>query len=107
MRSTQTERKQRTAETVCYLSKLNTEEHVKIEVDMSEFEPTGSERRKLGTYEEIKKYIFDKYGFKVSTLYITQIKKKCGLDLRPNYNLSKDETYKQPQCTPEKEGVVT
>ena len=48
-------------ETVVYLSKLKSDEHVKAEVDMSEFEPTGSERRKLGTYEEIKKYILEKY----------------------------------------------
>ena len=52
-------------ETVVYLSKLKSDEHVKVEVDISEFEPT--ERRKLGTYEEIKKYILDKYGFKVPT----------------------------------------
>ena len=93
-------------ETVVYLSKLKSDEHVKVEVDMSEFEPTGSERRKLGTYEEIKKYILDKYGFKVPTLYISQIKRKVGVDLRPNYNPAKNDGYKQPQCTPEKEEAI-
>ena len=93
-------------ETVVYLSKLKSDEHVKVEVDMSEFEPTGSERRKLGTYEEIKKYILDKYGFKVPTLYISQIKRKVGVDLRPNYNPAKSDSYKQPQCTPEKEEAI-
>ena len=93
-------------ETVVYLSKLKSDEHVKVEVDMSEFEPTGSERRKLGTYEEIKKYILDKYGFKVPTLYISQIKRKVGVDLRPNYNPAKNDSYKQPQCTPEKEEAI-
>lgn len=80
-------------ETVVYLSKLKSDEHVKVEVDMSEFEPTGSERRKLGTYEGIKKYILEKYGFKVPTLYISQIKRKVGVDLRPNYNPSKNEKW--------------
>ena len=93
-------------ETVVYLSKLKSDEHVKVEVDMSEFEPTGSERRKLGTYEEIKKYILEKYDFKVPTLYISQIKRKVGVDLRPNYNPAKNDSYKQPQCTPEKEEAI-
>lgn len=93
-------------ETVVYLSKLNTDGHVKVEVDMSEFEPTGSERRKIGTYAEIKKYVEKKYGFKVSTLYISQIKKKCGLNLRPSYNPPKKEDYEQPQCPPEKEEAI-
>ena len=56
-----------------------------------------------GTYEHIKEYILSKYGFKVSTLYIAQIKKKHGLELRDNYNKSKKENSKVPECSKEKE----
>ena len=44
---------------------------------------------------------------KVSSLYISQIKRKCGLDVGRNYNLSKKEDAKVPQCPPEKEAAIT
>ena len=44
----------------------------------------------------------ERTGLKVSSLYIAQIKKKCGLDVRENFNLPKSENARQPQCTPEK-----
>lgn len=60
------------------------------------------------TYEKIKAYILEQTGLKVSSLYIAQIKKKCGLDIGENYNLSKSENARQPQCTctPEKEEAI-
>lgn len=58
------------------------------------------------TYEQIKEYVLNKFGFKVSTLYIAQIKKKCGIELRENYNKSKKEKQVIPQCTPEKEEAI-
>ena len=58
------------------------------------------------TYEKIKAYILEQTGLKVSSLYIAQIKKKCGLDVGENYNLSKSENVRQPQCTPEKEDAI-
>ena len=58
------------------------------------------------TYPKIKAYVKEKYGFNVSSLYIAQIKDKCGLDKRLNYNLSKEEGVKVPQCPPEKEVAI-
>ena len=58
-------------------------------------------------YEEIKAYVLEKYGLKVSGLYISQVKRKCGLDVGQNYNLSKKEDVKVPQCPPEKEAIIT
>lgn len=58
------------------------------------------------TYAKIKEYILEKFGLKVPTLYIAQIKKKCGIDLRDNYDKSKKEKQVIPQCTPEKEEAI-
>jgi len=58
------------------------------------------------TYEEIQNYILEKFGFKVFILYIEQIKKKCGIVPRENYNKSKKEKQVIPQCTPEKEEAI-
>ena len=58
------------------------------------------------TYEQIKTYVLEKHGLKVSSLYISQVKRKCGLDVGQNYNLSKKEEAKVPQCQPEKEAAI-
>ncbi|MDU6898168.1 MAG: 23S rRNA methyltransferase [Haemophilus parainfluenzae] len=58
------------------------------------------------TYEKIKEYALGKFGFKVSTSYIAQIKKKCGVVLREHYNKSQKEKQVIPQCTPEKEEAI-
>ena len=58
------------------------------------------------TYEQIKAYALEQTGLKVSSLYIAQIKKKCGLDIGENFNLPKSESAKQPKCTPEKEEAI-
>ena len=68
-------------------------------MDLSEFEGKA-------TYEQIKAYVLEKTGLKVSSLYIAQIKKKCGLDVDENFNLSKSDNARQPQCTPEKEEAI-
>ena len=65
---------------------------------------TAAERK--ATYDEIKAYVLEKYGLKVSSLYISQVKRKCGLDVGPNYNLSKKEDTKVPQCPPKKEAAI-
>ena len=57
-------------------------------------------------YEQIKAYVLEQTGLKVSSLYIGQIKKKCGLDVGENFNLPKSENARQPQCTPEKEEAI-
>ena len=66
---------------------------------------TEAERRQA-TYEQIKEYVLEETGLKVSSLYIAQIKKKCGLDVGENFNPAKSENARQPQCTPEKEDAI-
>ena len=58
------------------------------------------------TAAEIKAYVLQKHGLKVSSLYISRVKRKCGLDVGKNYNLSKKEDVKVPQCPPEKEAAI-
>lgn len=91
-------------ETVCLLSKLQSKEHIEIEVTMDEMNLTSAESK--ATYDEIKAYVLEKHGLKVSSLYISQVKRKCGLDVGQNYNLSKKEDAKVPQCPPEKEAAI-
>ena len=86
------------------MSKLNSKEHIEVELDMDELDLTTVESK--ATYEEIKEYVPEKYGLKVSSLYISQIKRKCGLDIGQNYNLSKKEDAKVPQCPLEKEAAI-
>ena len=58
------------------------------------------------TYKQIQNYVLEKFGFKVSTLYIAQVKKKQGLEIREYYNISKNESQKVPQCSIEKEEAI-
>ena len=66
---------------------------------------TEAERRQA-TYEQLKAYVLEQTGLKVSSLYIAQIKKKCGMDVGENFNLAKSENARQPQCTSEKEDAI-
>ena len=93
-----------TVETVVLLSKLNTKQHIEVELNLDELDLTAAESK--ATYDEIKAYVLEKYGLKVSSLYISQVKRKCGLDVGQNYNLSKKEDAKVPQCPPEKEAAI-
>ncbi len=92
-------------ETVCLLSKLQSKEHIEIEVKMDELDLTAAEKK--ATYEEIREYIFEHTGLKVSHLYIAQVKQKYGIIERENYNKPKSEDTRQPQCPPEKEKAIT
>ena len=92
-------------ETVCLLSKLQSKEHIEIEVKMDELDLTSAESK--ATYEEIREYVFEHTGLKVSHLYIAQVKQKYGIIERENYNKPKSENAKQPQCPPEKEKAIT
>lgn len=92
-------------ETVCLLSKLKRKEHIEIEVKMDEMDLTSAESK--ATYEEIKAYVLEHTGLKVSSLYIAQVKQKYGIIDRENYNKPKSEDAKQPQCPPEKEKAIT
>lgn len=94
----------RHVETVALLSKLNTEHHLDLEI--GEDELSEIDFSKDATYGEIKKYVLDKYGLKVSSLYIAQVKRKHGLIERVNYNVSNKEDQVVPQCPPEKEKAI-
>ena len=86
------------------MSKLRAKQHIEIDLSMDELDLTAAESK--ATYDEIKAYVLEKHGLKVSSLYISQIKRKCGLDVGQNYNLSKKEDAKVPQCPPEKEAAI-
>ena len=92
-------------ETVVLLSKGMIDSR-KVKVDFSLEDMELSEFKGKATYEQIKAYVLEQTGLKVSSLYIAQIKKKCGLDVGENFNLPKSENVKQPQCTPEKEEAI-
>ena len=79
----------------------------KVKVDFSLEDMDLSEFKGKATYEQIKAYVLEQTGLKVSSSYIAQIKKKCGWDVGENFNLPKSETEKQPQCTQEKEEAIT
>ena len=91
-------------ETVVLLSKLNAKQHIEVELNLDELDLTAAESK--ATYEEIKEYVLEKHGLKVSSLYISQVKRKCGLDVGKNYNLSKKADAKVPQCPSEKEAAI-
>ncbi len=91
-------------ETVCLLSKLHANQHIEVELQMDELDLTAAESK--ATYEEIKKYVLKQSGLKVSNLYIAQVKQKCGIIERENYNLPKSENSRQPKCPPEKEVAI-
>lgn len=91
-------------ETVCLLSKLHSDQHIEVEVKMDELDLTAAESK--ATYEEIKDYVLEHTGLKVSSLYIAQVKEKCGIIERVNYNVPKSENSRQPKCPPEKEAAI-
>ena len=91
-------------ETVVLLSKGMVDSR-KVKVDFS-LEDMDLSVKGKATYEQIKAYVLEQTGLKVSSLYIAQIKKKCGLDVGENFNLPKSENARQPQCTPEKEDAI-
>lgn len=88
-------------ETVVLLSKGEIDsKKVRVEFSLEDMDMSGFQ--KGATYEQIKAYVLEHSGLKVSSLYISQIKRKCGLEVGQNYNLSKKEDAKVPQCPPEK-----
>lgn len=91
-------------ETICLLSKLNVNHHIEVELNLDELDLTDVEKK--ATYEEIKAYVLENTGLKVSNLYIAQVKQKYGIIERENYNKPKSENARQPQCPPEKENAI-
>lgn len=88
------------------LSKLksNKLKHINVELEMDKLDLTAAESK--ATYADIKDYVFYKHELKVSNLYIAQVKQKCGIIERENYNKPKNENTKQPKCPPEKEAAI-
>ena len=77
---------------------------IEIDLDLDELDATSAELK--ATYQEIKDYVLKEFGLKVSNLYISQIKRKCGIEVGENYNLPKTENPKVPQCPKEKEDAI-
>lgn len=90
-------------ETVALLSQRRPDEHIDITIDLTEFDTTAAELK--ATYPEIKEYVLNKFGLKVSSLYISQVKTKCGIIERENYNKGK-AGHRVPQCPKEKEDAI-
>ena len=91
--------------TVVLLSKGEVDSK-KIRVEFSLEDMDMSEFQDGATYTQIKDYVLEHSGLKVSNLYISQIKRKCGIEVGKNYNLPKSEDSRQPQCPPEKEKAI-
>jgi len=95
-------------ETVVLLSKgvVDKDNFRKVKVDFSLEDMDLTELRGKATYAQVKEYILNEFGLKVSSLYIAQVKKKCGIETGENHNLPKSEDARQPQVTPEKEAAI-
>lgn len=91
-------------ETVCALSKLDIYQKITVDLKMDELDVTAAETK--ATYEEIREYVKEHTGLNVSNLYIAQVKRKCGIKERQNYNKPKAENPKQLKCPPEKEKAI-
>ena len=91
-------------ETVVLLSQQKPDDTIEIDLDLDELDVTSAELK--ATYQEIKDYVLKEFGLKVSSLYISQVKRKCGIEVGENYNLPKTENPKVPQCPKEKEEAI-
>ena len=78
----------------------------RVKVDFSLEDMDLSEFKGKATYAHVKEYILSESGLKVSSLYIAQVKKKCGIETGENHYLAKSEKVKQPYVTPEKEEAI-
>lgn len=90
-------------ECVVLLSQLP-DEHIDIDIDLDELDLTSAECK--ATYDEIKAYVFEHSGLKVSSLYISQVKRKLGLDVGENYNKAKNKDSRVPNCPKDKENAI-
>lgn len=91
-------------ETVVLLSQQKPSDRIAVDLDLDELDVTSAESK--ATYAEIKDYVLKEHGLKVSNLYISQVKRKCRLEVGENYNLAKSEDAKQPNCPEEKEKAI-
>ena len=94
-------------ETVVLLSQLKQkpDDYINVTIELDDVDITSAETK--ATYDEIKKYVAEhNAGMKVSNLYISQVKRKCGIEVGKNYNLPKNEDSRQPQCSEDKERAI-
>lgn len=92
----------RHVETVCLLVRRNGM-HINVDVNIDEM---LQEKRGQATYPQIKEYVLEQTGMKVSSLYISQVKRKCGLEVGDSYNKPKSKDAHVPQCPPDKEKAI-
>ena len=83
------------------MSQQKPDDTIEIDLDLGELDATSAELK--ATYQEIKDYVLKEFGLKVSSLYISQVKRKCGIEVGENYNLPKSENARVPQCPKEKD----
>jgi 23S rRNA (uracil1939-C5)-methyltransferase len=86
------------------LSQQKPDDRIEVEIELDELDLTSAESK--ATYAEIKDYVLKEHGLKVSSLYISQVKRKYGIEVGENYNLPKSESAKQPLCPVEKEKAI-
>ena len=94
-------------ETVVLLSQLKQkpDDYINVTIELDDMDITSAETK--ATYDEIKKYVAEhNAGMKVSNLYISQVKRKCGIEVGKNYNLPKNEDSRQTQCPEDKESAI-
>ena len=91
-------------ETVVLLTQQKPDDTIEIDLDLDELDATSAELK--ATYQEIKDYVLKEFGLKVSSLYISQVKRKFGIEVGENYNLPKSENARVPQCPKEKEEAI-
>ena len=86
------------------MSRKTPDDTIEVYLDLDELDITSAESK--ATYQEIKDYVLKEFSLKVSTLYISQVKRKCGIEVGENYNLPKSENARVPQCPKEKEDAI-
>ena len=91
-------------ETVVLLSQRKPDDHIEIEINLDEIDATSAETK--ATYDEIRDWVQEKYGFHVTNLNIAKVKQKHGINERENYNKAKSENSRQPGCTEEKAKAI-
>ena len=86
------------------MSQQKADAYIEVELELDELDLTTAESK--AKYKEIQEYVLEEHGLKVSNLYISQVKRKCGIEVGENFNLPKSEDIRQPQCPEEKEKAI-
>ena len=86
------------------MSQQKADDYIEVELELDELDLTTAESK--AKYKEIQGYVLEEHGLKVSNLYISQVKRKCGIEVGENSNLPKSEDSRQPQCPEEKEKAI-